>query len=141
MTTALDNVFTQMQVIEAAIAGVVVAYNKTPEALSVFPCFINYPRTGRTIGEAKNQMQSLYTIVAALHVARGILPEAESIARPFINLFEDAIFTDPTLAGTVMTVNEVRHTYGEVMFGSERHLACMFELDIKMRRAVGGTSP
>ncbi len=141
MTTALDNVFTQMQVIEAAIAGVVVAYNKTPEALSVFPCFINYPRTGRTIGEAKNQMESLYTIVAELHVARGILPEAESIARPFINLFEDAIYTDPTLAGTVMTVNEINHSYGQLMFGNETHLGIRFDVSIKMRRAVGGTSP
>ena len=141
MATALDNVFAWMQVIEAAIAGVVVAYDKTPEALSVFPCFINYPRTGRTIGEAKLQMESLYTIVAELHVARGILPEAESIARPFINLFEDAIFTDPTLAGTVMTVNEIRHSYGQLTFGSETHLGCRLEVDIKFRRAVGGTSP
>lgn len=136
MATTYEAVFTALAAIERGITGVEEAYDRTPEKLVVFPSFINYPATGETIMESANQLRSLYTLVAELHVMRGILPEAEAIVRPFINRFEDAIYADLTLTSTVATVNAIRHRYGSVEHAGEQHMVCRFELDIKIRRAI-----
>lgn len=136
MATAFEDVLTQLATVERTITGVKEAYDRTPEKLVVFPSFINYPARGETTMEAASQLHSLYTVVCELHVMRGVLPEAEAVARPFINRFEDAIFADPTLDSTVSVVNAVRHNYGSVEYAGEQHMVCRFEVDFKLRRAL-----
>lgn len=141
MTTAIENLLTKLAVIERTIAGVVEAHVNPPENLFAFPSFINYFESGETTSDASLQMMGLYTIVCEAHLSRAILPEATALATPLINLFEDAIYTDPTLGGNVMTVNAIRIEFGTVPYGTETHLGIRFRLDLKMRRLVGGTTP
>jgi hypothetical protein len=134
--TATEAVITQLSTIEALITGVARACDTTPEHVGEFPYFVNFPRIGSTKRVPGNMLESLYTLKAELHVARGVLPEADRLARPFINLFEDAVWTDPTLAGTVTAVNDVRHEYVVFVIRDEQHLGIRFEIDVKIRRPV-----
>ena len=131
-------VLTQLAVVEAALSGVARAHDETPENLGEFPCFINYPRSGTiTAGPGGvQQVKGLHTVVAELHITRQDLPTAESIARPYLDSFPKAIWSDPTLAGTVNTVLEIRYQYGRLEFGGERHLGVRFEIDFKLQEAT-----
>ncbi len=140
-TTAIENLLTQLATTEATIAGVVEAHVHPPENLFAFPSFINYVESGEVTSDASMTMMGLYTIVCEAHLSRAILPEATALATPLINLFEDAIYTDPTLNGTVMTVNAIRIEFGTVPYGAETHIGVRFRLDVKMRRTVGSTTP
>ena len=140
MTTAIENLLTQLATLEATITGVVEAHVNPPENLFAFPSFINYVETGEVTSDASLQMMGLYTIVCEAHLSRAVLPEAVSLATPLINRFEDAIYTDPTLNSTVTTVNAIRLEFGTVPYGTETHLGVRFRLEVKMRRLVGATA-
>ena len=133
MATAFENVFTALALLEATITGVSVAHTLTPEKLNDFPCFINMPSRGSTTFGPAGEYESHDTIIAELHVARGLLPEAESAARPFKNRFEILLLADVTISGTVSTITGLRSSYGSLTFGDETHLGWRFEIDIKMR--------
>ena len=133
MATAFEDVLTALATLEASITGVLVAHDKTPEKLNGFPCFINLPSRGSTTFGPAGEYESHDTIIAELHVARGLLPEAETMARPFKNRFEILLLNNITLSGTVSTIKELRSSYGVLQFGDETHLGWRFEIDIKMR--------
>lgn len=136
-TTAYEDVLAQVATIEAAIAGVGRAYEKPPEALSVLPAFVNVPLRGEAEYSAGEGIKEINTLVAVVYVARGDSQTGEDKARPFVNLFADAIYTDPTLGGTVDTVITIRHSYGKVLWGlSEWFIGIRFEVDFKMRRII-----
>lgn len=130
---------TALTSIEAGLSGIRTAHDKTPEKLGELPCFINYPRRGTVTpapGSGCTMIKGLHTVVAELHVARKILPHAEGVARPYIDSFVKAVWADPTLGGTVNTVNEIRYEYGRLEFGRETHLGVRFEIDFKLQEAV-----
>jgi len=132
-------VLTQLSVVEADITGVVRAYDETPESLSEFPCFVNYPRRGTVTpapGSVSRAIKGIHTVVCELHITRQNLPTAEGTARPFIDRFCKKVFADPKLGNTVDTVNEIRYEYGRLDFGGEQHLGVRFEVDFKLQESV-----
>ena len=140
MATDLEAVFTALAVLERTITGVKAAHDKTPEKLIDLPAFINFPSRGETIFGPWHQMEGYYTIIAELHVARANLPIAETVARPFLNRFEDLLSNDVTISGTVETINALRSSYGTLTYGigtdAVAHLGWRFEIDIKIRRNI-----
>lgn len=130
---SVATVIDQLVVIESGLSGVKVAHDETPETLSEFPAFINFPSSGTfTVGPGGQGVKKhLATLIAEVHLTRQILPQAEAAARPYIESFADAILADVTLGGTVDSVLEIRWTYGVLAFGAEQHLGCRFELDYK----------
>lgn len=129
-------IITQLATVEATISGVVAAYDETPESLNEFPCFINYPISGTYKCGSGTQKAGIQTIGVELHVTREVLPEAEAVARPFIDLFTDAIFADIQLDNTCVSVTEIRWEYGELKFANETHLGIKFMLDVSVRETV-----
>lgn len=133
--TALELVITQLATVETAIAGVAVAHDQTPESLGSLPAFVNYPSSGEAVHMATDSYE-LHTIIAELHVARGDQKVAEATARPFIQLFFNAVFADDTLAGTCATVRGIRYRYGGLTFAGVEHIGVRFEVDVKLRRIL-----
>lgn len=135
--TAYENVLAKMATLEAAISGVGIAYEKAPEGLTVLPAFVNYPLRGDSEYSAGEGVKDIRTLLAVVYVARGDSQTSENKARPFIDLFENALYKDPTLGGTVDTVITIRHSYGKVLWGlSEWFIGIRFEVDFKMRRTI-----
>lgn len=137
---ALESVLEKLAEIEGQIEGAAEAYAYQPEAMAVFPCFINFPVRGIDTREEATTVRSMYTLGVELHVTRTILPQSERLCRPFVIRFADAIWQDPTLGGIVTTVLQVRHGLMPILFNSEVHAGIRFEIDIKMRRAVNVNS-
>ena len=132
----IQAIITQLATVEAAIDGVVAAYDETPESLNEFPCFINYPVSGTYRCGSGTMKAGIQTIGAELHVTREVLPEAEAVARPFIDLFTDAIFEDIQLDSNCVAVTEIRWEYGQLKFANETHLGVKFLLDVSVRETV-----
>ncbi len=135
MTTALEDLITQLVVVETAISGVAAAHAAVPEALGSMPAFINFPSAG-SAEMTPGVSHELHTVVAELHVARGDQKVAEAAARPFIQLFLNALWADPTIGGKCDSVNEVRYRYGRLDWNEEHHLGIRFEVDLRQRRKL-----
>lgn len=128
---AIEDIITQLAALEATITGVKNAYDETPEALGPLPAFINYPRLGRLHFSTADGKQNDHTIRCDLLVARGHLPTAENLARPFINRFQVKLAANITLGGTVSTINDIRYEYGEIKIAEESFVGIRFEVDVK----------
>lgn len=130
MTVA--SVITYLAALQDGITGVEAAYDETPESLSEFPCFINYPGRGVLSWSKGIGAEDLNTIICELHVSRAVSEEAEFAARPFIERFRDKLAADTQLGGEVDTINEVRWEYVTFFVGREQHMGIRFEVDVKM---------
>jgi len=138
---SIENIITQLAVLEAEITGVVVAHDETPEALGEFPCFVNYPLVGELHFDAAEFAISDHTIRCELRVARGHLPEAENLARPFITLFRDKMAANLTLNGSVTSIMTIRYEYGVLTWAAgtpkeEKHFGIRFEVDVEHKESV-----
>lgn len=134
--TALELVITQLATMEATISGVAVAHDQTPESLGSLPAFINYLSAGEAWQMATDSYE-LHTIVAELFCGRGDLKVAESTARPYFQLFVNALFADPTLSGTCATVvSPIRYRYGTLTFAGVEYVGFRFDVQVKIRRVV-----
>lgn len=137
MATELEDILAQLATIEAAITGVAAAHEMTPEALGSLPAFTNQPIAAESHLSAGKLCKGLYTIRSTLWVARGDLKVAENTARPFLNRFEDAIFTDPTLGGKCETVvGPIRATYGTMLWAETPYIGWTFDLTVKKERTI-----
>jgi len=128
---AIQDIITQLAALEATITGIKNAYDETPEALGALPAFINYPRLGRLHFSTSDGKQNDHTIRCDLLVARGHLPKAENLARPFIDLFQVKLAANFSLGGTVSTIKEIRYDYGVIEYAGESFVGIRFEVDVK----------
>jgi hypothetical protein len=132
-TSAIENACIDLLATLGAVAGVSKAYTNAPEMSGVFPFLFVVPIATRTTGGPAS-ITTFATLKAELHIARGVLPEADKKARPLFALFESAIFADPTLGGTVDEVREARQSYVYFEVGAEKHVGIRVEVDVKIRR-------
>jgi len=126
-------VITKLAEIESGLSGIKHAYDETPEALTVFPCCINYPLRGTITGGPAGVRTGIHVVVCEFHLSRQILPQAEAMARPYIDSFANAIWSDPRLGGVVDTVLELRYEYGRLTFAGEEHLGLRWEVEFKLQ--------
>ena len=134
---SLQAILSQLATLEADIEGIRAAYDETPEGLSVFPCFINYPQRGELHWAASDFARSDHTIVCELHVTRQSLPQDEALARPFVGLFRNMIVGHITLEGTCEQVlPPITYEYGRLTFGTETHLGVRFIIRVVEKENV-----
>ncbi len=133
-TTELEDALAQLATIEAGIEGVVEAHDRLPESIIAMPCFVNYDLSGEAQFPGVGEIIDLITVVAELHVARGILSEADAIMRPFTTRFVNAIRDDVTWGGKVTTTNAIRWRKVQFGEGDTLNVGYRFEIDIKLRR-------
>jgi len=134
---SIQAIITELATLEAGITGIAAAYDETPDSLSEFPCFINYPKSGRLHFSATNGGQSDHTIVCELRYSKLISTEAEAKMRPFVKLFRDKLAANLTLNGTVDTINDIRYEYGRLgTMAGEEYLVIRFEVDVKETETI-----
>lgn len=131
---ALSDAVAAVQVKALALSGVKAAPANPPEAINQFPFSVCYPRTGRLTLQSAGWGIYLHTVICEIHVARLLLPQAVAQAAPYIELFAGALIADPKLNGTVVTVNELRYTFGWLEWADDRHIGVRFELDVKLHQ-------
>lgn len=124
----------------ALTAGAKEAPTDPTEAANVFPFSVCYPETGSIGAEAQGQRRDLTTLVLDLHVARALLPDDIQGALPFYESFPDLLINDPTLGGTVSTINmsadsRITWEFGEMTYAGQPTLGWRFHIPVKLRSA------
>lgn len=136
MAKTIEDVITALYEMELTLTGVETAYNETPESLASFPCFINYPMQGAIEARPNGATRDLHTIVCEMHCSRGILPEAEKVARPFIERFRKgllALESAPTgKPCDTYFAQPLQWTYGVIEFATEKHMGIRFLVTAKI---------
>jgi len=126
------NVFDALVTIEEAITGTKDAKPTAVEGMAEFPFWMNYPVSGEILIQSSGWGYGLHTLRCELHVMRGTLADTETKLRPFLQPFYNALGKDPTISGTVETVNAIRYKFtGWDYQSGEKHVGIEFEIDVK----------
>lgn len=129
---SLSTAIAAIQATAGAITGIKAAPTSPPESASVFPFAVSYAKSGTETPQSAGWAIGLHTIVCEIHVARQVLPKDIALALPFYELFRSAILSDPTIAGTVATVNVIRYEFGRLEYGNKQTIGYRFEIDVKL---------
>jgi len=119
-----------------SLSGMKSAPTNPPEANVSFPFAVSYERTGRFLSHGSGFGDELVTIFTEIHVARTMLQTAIVQAMAFRDPFLKLLLADPTLGGTVSTTNEIRWTFGALVWAGVETIGYRLEIDLK----VGVTS-
>ena len=115
-----------------ALSGMKSAPDAPPDAAGAFPFAASYERIGKMVTHSYGFSHELVTIFTELHVTRQNLTVAIDTAMPFRDPFLVAIRNDPTLGGTISTIEEVRWTFGALKWGTVDTIGYRFEIDVKV---------
>jgi len=115
-----------------AITGISNAPDEPPESANVFPFVATFDRSGTLRPRSYGWGQDVVTIYSELHMARTLLTAAISAAYGHKATFLQKLLSDPTLGGTVSTINEVRYTFGYLNWGEVKTVGYRFEIDVKV---------
>jgi len=126
--TALANLTSKL----AALPGMKSAPTLIPEDPGVFPFGIAYERSGVLVARAAGEANDLATLFVEIHVARSLLGQAIQLASTFRDPFLLALIADPTLGGSVSTMNDVRRTFGVLEWAGVQTIGYRFEIDVKI---------
>jgi hypothetical protein len=117
----------------ATSAGAKEAPSQPPEQPGVFPFSICYEREADTVQDSSAFGDDLVTIWLEYHVSRTLLKEAILAAATFRSAFLIKLRDNPTLEGTVSTINgPVHRTFGTMKWGGLDTIGYRFEIPVKV---------
>ena len=108
---SIETAIANLQTKALSLSGMKSAPSAPPEANVSFPFAVSYERTGTFISHASGFGDELVTIFTEIHVSRIMLQTAVAQAMAFRDPFIKLLMADPTLAGTVSTINDIRWTF------------------------------
>lgn len=126
----------ELQKCALAISGMRAAPPTPTESASVYPFAVSYERAGRLALRSSGFGDNIVTIYTEFHVSRQLLPRAIEQAMGMRDEFIRSIIADPTLNGTVSTVQDVRWTFGRLEWGGVETIGYRFEVDVKIPTVV-----
>lgn len=127
---AIESIITQVAAIQAAISGILRAYDQAPESLNELPCFVTFPANGDLEWPRKpNLRRTQHALKMMLLVSRGgDLALAEKKLRPFIAQVIQTFDQHLTLGGTCASSGISRYEYGHVEYAGVPYLGITFTL-------------
>lgn len=129
---SLSTVIAAIQTKAGGLSGIKEAPTNPPESANVYPFAVSYAKSGTETPQSSGWAIGLHTIICEIHIARQVLPKDIALALPFYELFRSAILSDPTIAGTVATVNALRYEFGRLEYGNKQTIGYRFEIDVKL---------
>lgn len=127
----IEAAITNLQAKILSLTGVKSAPAKPPESAAAFPFGVSYERTGTLASHSAVFADELVTIWCEIHVSRTLLgngiAQAQALRDPFLKL----LIADPTLAGTVSTIRDIRWTFGKLAWADVETIGFRFEVEVK----------
>jgi len=125
----------------AISAGAREAPTDPPEGNAGFPFSVCYPNSGVTHGESSLARRDLVELYLDVHLSRQNLPLNVQAALSFWEAFPDYLIEDPTLGGTVDTINlgkdgGIRFIFGNMTYASVETIGFRFTIPVKLRRST-----
>ncbi len=137
MANTITDAVAAIQAVVAALPGILEAPANPLESIGELPYGHSFPKKIKV--DASGPAGSgkwIVTIGTDILCGRQDLPADVALATPYGDSFPNAIWHDPTLAGTVDTVNEVRATFGEVTYAKVVFIGWSFEIDFKIEKPL-----
>lgn len=135
---ALQDAIAALQDIVGGISGIKAATDQPPEAINQYPFALAYPSVGKEV-RISDFRKGIHTIVCEIHFSRQNLPKAIALATPYLDTFMNAVFSNPTLSGTVSTIQEeIRYEFGFLPWGgvADVNIGWRFEVDVKIQTSI-----
>jgi hypothetical protein len=124
------------------LAGIKGAPEVPPEQINQFPFAVVWPNTGIISQLTNTDYKSLDTLALEIHVARKNLPVAMTAIYPYLDLVAAMLMNNPTLNGTVQTINlshaegGVAWSFGELNWQETKTLGFRFDIPVKREEAA-----
>lgn len=115
-----------------AVTGIKEAPAAPPESLSNYPFVITYERSGSFESHAASFGDELVTIRSEVHVGGTLLAMTIVKAMAFRDLFLKRLRADPTLSGTVSTINDISWVFGQLTYAGIDDIGYRFEIGVKV---------
>ena len=122
----------------AAVTGMgqVHDYRDLPGSIQVFPTALIMPVSGTQTGGKSAPGIAIHEVQVTLYVAAQVMPEALTLAVPFIALVRDKIYSDVTLGGTCYHClpradGNFYDGPGGLVYGDKTLCGIMFHLSVK----------
>lgn len=120
-----------------AIPGIKEAPATITESAALFPFGITYPRTGTVDAISEGLGRGLHTIFVEIHMSRVLLGDSVIAVLGYMALLENALRLDPTVGGTVSTINfPLRYTFGRLEWGSVPTVGVRYEVTVKINDTI-----
>jgi hypothetical protein len=126
---SIETIITELATLQAEIPGINKAWDKTPESLNSFPCFVNIPASG-DIKRLANQRQARHVVKMQLRVLRADSLSAETKVRPFLELVLDKFDAHISLNGKAVYSQIIHYDYGNLSWGSADYLGISFDIAV-----------
>jgi len=123
----VQTIITAIAAIQATIAGVKIAYDNPPHNLNAFPCFVNFMGPAE-VNYTPSRRETKHTIKMQLYVSKQILPEAEKILRPFIDLTLDKFGQNLQLNASCAYSMVRNYEPGVLSYGNTSYIGISFDL-------------
>jgi hypothetical protein len=124
----LQDAIEQVQIIAAAVTGVVAAPKLPPEQINQFPFAVAFPGDGEMNIEMGSLMDGVHNIVLEIHVARKDLPRDVDKAGVFIDSIPKALWSKPTLNGRIRWFTKISYKFGPLGWGGVDTLGIRFTI-------------
>lgn len=125
---AVDQLQTQMR----ALSGINSAPELVPESADVFPFAVSYLKSGTFDLQSAGWGIQHAIIRSEIHVGRQLVGKAIEIAMPFLELVSQTFIADPTIGGTVVTIEGISWEFGKLEWGGIPTIGFRWEIAVKM---------
>lgn len=100
---SIESVITELSTLVNDLTGIKHVYEKTPEAIGVYPCARIFPAEGELLS-GPAWTEDVHTLVVEVRVARGHLPASEELYRPYIVAVGTMLQENPNISSSCQTI-------------------------------------
>jgi len=127
---SLENIITQLALIESTIKDIRRAYDKLPESISELPCILNVPTSGAFKRRPDGIWQVDHQIKIQLLVIRADLPEADTRLRPFIERVPNKLNQNIHLNNSCNTSQVLSYFYAKIEYAKTEYLGIEYMFQV-----------
>lgn len=131
----IETIITQVAAIQAAIAGIKQAHDNPPHSLNALPCFVNFMGPAE-VNYTPSRRETKHTIKMQLYITKQVLPEAEKVLRPFIDLVLDKFGQSLQLNSTCAYSMLTHYDPGVLTYGGTQYIGISFDLSVTEHESV-----
>lgn len=129
---AIENAVAQLQIQMRALSGINSAPEIVPESADVFPFAVSYLKSGTLDLQSAGWGTQHAIIRSEIHVGRQLVGQAIELALPFLELVSQMFIADPTIGGTVATIEGISWEFGRLEWGGIPTIGFRWEIVVKM---------
>lgn len=133
MTTALEDLITQVNVVMAAMTGIERWFDDPPESISQFPSGMAFATSGELSAVSAGLSKSLHVLTLQVHHARTVSQDAINAAKVWPDRVLAVLAANPSVNGAAdAVVWPIRYQALPLQYANELHYGVQFTVTFKV---------